>query len=310
MSEPNRSYRILVVEDDLLTRKLLVRRLAAAGYRLTVLEDGESAREELKENPPALVILDIRLPGLDGLELLEWIRGEDDLKRLPVILISSLDRPEEVVRGLELEANDYVTKPISMPVLLARIRTQLMLSDMMARLEAQNRVLARLAALDELTGVFNRFGLSYVLQAEVERSLRYGEPLAALMIDLDRFKPVNDRYGHPVGDRVLRWTAARISSALRSTDLLCRYGGEEFLVLLPHTVLDRAVKVAERLRQRIASEPFREEGIEIPLTVSLGAAALVPGSEDLGEEMVAAADAALYRAKREGRNRVCSAEAV
>ncbi len=308
MIEPSRPYPILVVEDDPISRKLLARRLSAAGYRVSVLPDGESAREELKNNPPALLLLDIQLPGLSGLDLLGWLRGEPALRRLPVILISGLDRPEDVVRGLELGASDYVTKPISFPVLMARIRTQLLISEMVVRLETQAKILARLAAYDELTGAFNRLGLSYILKAEVERSLRYREALSALMIDIDHFKPVNDRYGHPAGDRVLRRLAGVISSTLRASDLLCRYGGEEFLVILPHTGLAQALEAGERIRREIEKDNFRLEEDEIPLTVSVGAAALDPAAKDPGKELVAAADRALYRAKREGRNRVRSAD--
>ncbi len=305
MIDPNRTYRLLVVDDDPFTRKLLNRHLSDAGYRVTAAEDGESAWEELKKDPPDLLLLDIRLPGIDGLEILEWIRRESGRRRLPVILLSGLDQPGEVVRGLELGANDYVTKPVTFPVLLARIRTQLMISDMVKRLEAQTRILARLASYDQLTGAFNRRGLERILKTEVERSLRYRQPLAALMLDIDHFKPVNDRYGHPVGDRVLRWLAGIISSSLRSSDLLCRYGGEEFLIVLPHTGLERALEAGERIRRQVAGEPFRDQGLEIPLTVSLGAALLDPEAEDPEGELIAAADRALYRAKREGRNRVC-----
>lgn len=305
MIDPNRTYRLLVVDDDPFTRKLLNRRLSDAGYRVTAAEDGENAWEELKKDPPDLLLLDIRLPGIDGLEILEWIRRESGRRRLPVILLSGLDQPGEVVRGLELGANDYVTKPVTFPVLLARIRTQLMISDMVKRLEAQNRILARLASYDQLTGAFNRRGLERILKTEVERSLRYRQPLAALMLDIDRFKPVNDRYGHPVGDRVLRRLAGIISSTLRSSDLFCRYGGEEFLIVLPHTGLERALEAGERICRRVAGEPFRDQGLEIPLTVSLGAAVLDPTAKDPGKELIAAADRALYRAKREGRNRVC-----
>ena len=305
MIDPNRTYRVLVVDDDPFTRKLLDRQLSAAGYRVTAAADGESAWEELKKTPPDLVLLDIRLPGIDGLEILEWIRRESESRRLPVIMLSGLDRPREVVRGLELGANDYVTKPVSMPVLLARIRTQLMISDMVKRLETQARILARLASYDQLTGAFNRRGLEQILKTEVERSLRYRQPLSALMLDIDYFKPVNDRYGHPIGDLVLRRIAGIISSTLRSTDLLCRYGGEEFLIILPHTGLERALEAGERIRREIAGEPFRDQGLEIPLTVSLGAAGLDPEAADPAEELIAAADRALYRAKREGRNRVC-----
>lgn len=304
MTVPTRAYPILVVEDDLVSRKLLDRKLSAAGYRVSVLSDGESARSELEKNPPALLLLDIRLPGLSGLELLKWLRGEPSLRRLPVILISGLDRPEDVVRGLELGASDYVTKPISFPVLLARIRTQLLISEMVVRLETQAKILARLAAYDELTGVFNRLGLSYILKAEVERSLRYQEALSALMIDIDHFKPVNDRYGHPAGDRVLRRIAGVISSTLRASDLLCRYGGEEFLVILPHTGLEQAREAGERICKEIERVPFRVGGGEIFLTVSVGAATLNPEAKAPGEEMIISSDEALYRAKREGRNRV------
>lgn len=305
MKQDPQSYSILIVEDDPFTRAVLGRRLEKCGYRVTAVASAEVAIDELKRGLPAIVLLDIKLPGMSGLELLEWLRGEYRTRGLPVILISALKENKDIVRGLELGANDYVAKPINLPVLLARIRTQFTILDMIIRLEAQKKLFARMAILDELTGVFNRRSLDELLKAEAARCIRYDISLAVLMVDIDYFKQVNDDYGHVVGDDILRRVTRRIAGVLRSSDILCRYGGEEFSIILPHTDLVRGAEAAERIRRVIEESPFRSGENELSLTISVGVANLDPGVENPGEKLLEAADAALYRAKREGRNRVC-----
>ncbi|MEA1928573.1 MAG: response regulator, partial [Candidatus Auribacterota bacterium] len=176
MKHNPKSYLILLVEDEPLSRAVLGRQLEKSGYRVNAVASAEEAIDELKKGLPAIVLLDIKLPGMSGLELLEWLRREYRTRRLPVIMISALSETGDIVRGLEMKANDYVAKPINMPILLARIGTQLTISDMIIRLETQSKILARMASLDELTGVFNRRSLIEILKIEVERSIRYTTP--------------------------------------------------------------------------------------------------------------------------------------
>lgn len=305
MKHNPKSYLILLVEDEPLSRAVLGRQLEKSGYRVNAVASAEEAIDELKKGLPAIVLLDIKLPGMSGLELLEWLRREYRTRRLPVIMISALSETGDIVRGLEMKANDYVAKPINMPILLARIGTQLTISDMIIRLETQSKILARMASLDELTGVFNRRSLIEILKIEVERSIRYTTPLSVLMVDIDFFKRVNDDHGHAVGDDILRRITRRIAGVLRSSDILCRFGGEEFFVILPHTDTIRGAEAAERIRRIIEERPFESGDSELSLTISVGVASLDPGADNPGEKLMAAADAALYRAKDEGRNRVC-----
>ncbi|HVY46930.1 MAG TPA: diguanylate cyclase, partial [Minicystis sp.] len=255
---------------------------------------------------PDLVLLDVFMPETSGFEVLARLRGDPKTRTVPVIVVSALADTAHVVQGLERGANDYVTKPVVIPILTARIEALLRASALVKHLEVQKELLAKLAAFDELTGVYNRRSLFHALETEIARSARYGRGLSVLMVDVDRFKGVNDAHGHRVGDDVLRIIAERLAAALRTTDVVARYGGEEFCVLLPETLADGAGRAAERVRDAIASRPVLVADRELAVTVSIGVTswdAVGPPPDLLGE-----ADAALLAAKRDGRNCVRAAD--
>jgi two-component system cell cycle response regulator len=210
-----------------------------------------------------------------------------------------------MVRGLEIGVNDFLVRPIDRNELLARVRIQVRKRRYTERLRDNVQMSIEMAITDALTGLFNRRYMESHLATLVEQAASRGKPLAALVIDIDYFKSINDTHGHDAGDDVLRDFALRIKRSIRGIDLACRYGGEEFVLVMPETDMAVAAMVAERLRRRIAGEPFAiQEGAKaIPVTISIGIAAL-RGKEETAASLLKRADQALYRAKRDGRNRV------
>jgi two-component system, cell cycle response regulator len=305
MSEGARPYYILVVDDEPDNSDLLSRRLMRRGYEVSCASGAEQAMIAIDSRTPNLVLLDVLMPKVSGLDLLVQLRREPKTADLPVILVSALDETNDIVRGLQLGANDYVTKPVNMPVLLARIETHLKGVSMLMKLRAQGEMLEQLAAFDGLTGVYNRRSLQDALEGEIGRSRRYGRPISVMMLDLDLFKDINDGYGHIFGDEVLKQFSARAAESLRDSDLLCRFGGEEFTVILPETDHPGAVQVAERVRHSTAAEPFLVQGVPVSLTVSIGLATWKNAQEGTADQLLESADKALYEAKKNGRNRVC-----
>jgi two-component system cell cycle response regulator len=209
-----------------------------------------------------------------------------------------------VVEGLDLGANDYVTKPIVLPVLIARMEALLRASELVRRLEVQTELLAKLAAYDELTGAYNRRSMFHHLEAELGRSQRYGRHLSVLMLDVDHFKRVNDEHGHLTGDQVLAWFSQRVMEQLRSMDFVCRYGGEEFCVILPETPAAGALTVANRLRASVERSPFTSGALSLTITTSIGVATWDPAAGRDVPDLLLRADNALMEAKRGGRNQV------
>jgi two-component system, cell cycle response regulator len=245
------------------------------------------------------------MPIADGRKFLALVRGRADLREVPVIMLTADDDAERKADLLDLGAADYVTKPFHARELLARVRVQLRLCHLTAALRTANERLTEIAVTDALTGLPNRRWLDETLAVEVARARRYGSPLSLAIVDVDRFKAVNDRFGHDGGDVVLRGLAVAFRSGVRRTDLTARLGGEEFVVLMPHTALDMARDVAERLRISFAKTTHVVGDASIGCTVSIGVAAYdaTRGLED-GPRILKAADEALYRAKAEGRDRV------
>jgi two-component system cell cycle response regulator len=223
---------------------------------------------------------------------------------VPIILISALSDTQHIVAGLELGANDYVTKPIVMPILTARMEALLRSSELVRRLEVQTELLSKLAAFDDLTGVYNRRSMFHHLEAELSRCRRYGRSLGVLMVDIDHFKRVNDEHGHLVGDQALRWVAGTLQNELRSMDFLCRYGGEEFCAILPETNRPGVARAGERLRLAIERQLFDEEGVQMSLSISVGGASWAAEDSTEFPDLLARADTALLEAKRSGRNQV------
>src|SRR6185295_436851 len=243
-------------------------------------------------------------PKVSGFEFVRELRADPRTSRVPIILISALSDTQHIVEGLELGANDYVTKPIVMPILTARMEALLRSSELVRRLEVQTELLSKLAAFDDLTGVYNRRSMFHHLEAELSRCRRYGRSLGVLMVDIDHFKRVNDEYGHLVGDQALRWVATTLQNELRSMDFLCRYGGEEFCAILPETNRPGVLRAGERLRSAIERTLFSQSDVQLSLSISVGGASW--SSEESAEfpDLMGRADAALLEAKRNGRNQV------
>lgn len=304
MARGARKCHVLVVDDEPTNRDLLSRRLQRAGFGVATAGSAAEAHEKIVEKMPAMVLLDICMPEVSGIDFLRRLRADPATRFLPVIMVTSLSESADVVAAIEAGASDYVTKPIDLPVLLARMETHLRMASLVAQLESQTRILAHLAAFDELTGLYNRRSLDGALAASCQRAREQMRALTVLMLDLDHFKQVNDRYGHAAGDAVLREFARRLVGAVRDTDVVGRYGGEEFAVLLPDTDESAGRVIAERIRAAIAEQPFALEAGSLTVTVSIGASSHATGESAGCRGLLEEADQALYLAKKEGRNRV------
>ena len=300
---------ILVADDEPINRALIQRRLERAGYRVLVAQNGREAVEVARRERPDLIILDVMMPVMDGLEACRLLKEDETTRDTPVIFLSARDETDIKVSGLSLGANDYISKPFKAEELLARVYVAMRLKrerdtlrkraeDAVERAEAaQER-----AMTDALTGLLNRYGLQHILTRELAEARRYNRPLSCLVIDLDHFKSVNDTHGHSVGDVALQQIATVLSDNVRGSDMVFRYGGEEFLVLLPETDLEGAVSLAEKIRQATAARSFGDGERVFSLTLSGGAATL--WDNESGNDMIARADMSLYDAKRQGRNRI------
>jgi two-component system, cell cycle response regulator len=287
-------FKVVVADDDPDKRLLLTVALRAQGYQVISAEDGLQALELVEIHQPDLVVTDVRMPKMDGIELAQTIRSNPSTRFVPIIIqTAEKSQAADVLRGSEAGALGYFTDPTDLDLLLARVRTLL---DFKRYLD-----LCEVAAFtDHLTGLANRRRFERQLDREVTRTERYSHPFCLLMLDLDHFKDVNDTYGHDAGDDVLRHLGRILQEVTRGIDLAARIGGEEFAVILPETTLEGGLEVAERLRDAIARAQMPLVG---SITTSVGVAQFSAGSGQ-ASGLLAAADAALYEAKRTGRNRV------
>jgi two-component system cell cycle response regulator len=284
--------RVLIAEDEPLARHLLRRTLEGWGYEVVAASDGDQAWAALDtDDRPTIAILDWMMPGLDGVEVCRRLRQSTGRPYVYVVMLTARGRREDVVAALNAGADDIVAKPFDHLELQARLRTAVRIVDLESRLHFQ-------AAHDPLTSVLNRKATQDRLLREIARAVRTAKPLAVLLLDLDRFKLVNDTYGHAAGDQVLIEATRRVQDVLRPYDTLGRWGGEEFVVALPECEEHVAREVAERIRASIADRPF-EHGLRV--TVSIGVAW---GLEPSLGGYLKSADLALYRAKNAGRDRV------
>jgi diguanylate cyclase (GGDEF)-like protein len=298
-------YRILVADDSPVFRDLLRKLLLEWGYDVIVVTDGQQAWDLLcQENGPRLALLDWMMPGMEGAEVCRKVREGIRDRYVYMLLLSVRADQEDVVIGMESGADDYIVKPFRVDELHARLRAGERVLALQQQLVEAREALREQATRDGLTGLWNRTAIFDILQNELARSGRSGEPLIVLMADLDGFKPVNDQFGHMAGDAVLRQVGARMKASVRRYDSVGRYGGEEFLIVLPGCELPGGIALAERIRNAIEAESFLAGDTEIRLTCSLGAACAIPPLIPPADDLVRDADAALYRAKRQGRNRV------
>jgi diguanylate cyclase (GGDEF)-like protein len=303
-AEP-RQGRILVVDDNRDNAEIIATRLRYRGYSIEEAGTGQLALDSVHRSPPDLLLLDIMLPDIDGFEISRRIKGDPTLPFIPIILVTARDQTEDKVLGFDAGADDYLTKPINFSELEARVRAMLRIKRLQDELEEKNRELQRISISDGLTGLYNHRHIHGLLHEEFERASRTGAPLTVAMLDLDHFKLVNDTYGHQAGDRVLQQIAELLRQSARDIDRLGRYGGEEFIALLPSTDSEGGAIFVERVRTAVERHAFTIDG-ERPLrmTVSAGVATY-PNDRILNTEMlVRSADEALYAAKARGRNRV------
>jgi two-component system cell cycle response regulator len=308
-SEP--APRILIVDDHEDNVELLRARLESWGYRTDAARDGEQALAAVRAAPPDLILLDVMMPKVDGHEVARRVKADPALPFIPIIMQTALDSTEHKVEGLESGADDYITKPIEFPELQARVRSMLRIKSLqeererlLGELSEMNQRLLRMSHTDALTGLDNRRHLEERLVEMFEHSTRLREPMSCVLCDLDKFKSVNDTYGHQAGDAVLKQLAEILRREAREIDRVGRYGGEEFMLLLPGTVLDAAVTFAERVRRAVEAHTFSFQGGSLQRTASFGVAGWPHPRVEHCEALVKAADDALYVAKETGRNRV------
>jgi diguanylate cyclase (GGDEF)-like protein len=302
------NFCIAIVDDDAAIRRLVRLFLKRSGYDIVEFPTGNEAREQLMKIPWDLAILDRRLPDMDGVMLAQELKARPEFKARFVIMLTGEDDQADKVEGLDLGADDYVTKPFQYPELLARIRAGKRIVDLQKELLETNKRLERLSITDGLTNLFNHRKFQDELARAFEESARYARPLSLAIVDLDFFKKVNDTYGHAVGDEVLKAVSRLFQESIRSTDLAARYGGEEFAVMMPETDVHDAMAFAEKIRNLIESTPLQTQAGQVPVTVSIGVAAVPHPKIHAAKELIVAADNALYRAKNGGRNQVQAEE--
>ncbi|MBP2310945.1 diguanylate cyclase [Azospirillum soli] len=292
--------RVLIADDTVLMRAMLSEQVASYGHEVILAKDGQEALDRARAEPFDIAIIDWEMPKLCGLEVCWHLRADPRTAYKYLILMTAHDDAFYEFKALDAGADDFIHKPVNAAHLKARLKAG-------GRITEMHRQLLEQAHTDPLTGAANRRFFLERAQEEIARSRRYGHPLSVLMTDIDHFKRINDTHGHAAGDEALKRFANLLRDDLRPSDLIGRYGGEEFVVLLPETELADAPAVAERLRAKVEGAELVHDGISFHMTVSIGVAAV-----DLRDGMIEAAlneaDAALYRAKETGRNRVVIAE--
>src|SRR5690242_17666774 len=310
-TSPESTGCILVVDDNQDNVEVLRVRLDSWGYETHAATNGEEALAYVAESPPDLILLDVMMPDITGIEVAQRIKRDRSLPFIPIIMQTALDSTEAKVEGLEAGADDYITKPIDFAELKARLRSMLRIKRLQEELEERekdllemNERLRFMSLTDGLTGLDNRRHLNERIDEMFQHAQRLNEPFSIVMCDLDKFKSVNDTYGHQAGDEVLKQLADILKEEAREIDRVGRYGGEEFMLLLPGTVLDAAVTFAERVRKRIERHTFTFPGGSTKRTASFGVAGWPHPKIDDSDTLVRMADDALYVAKETGRNRV------
>ena len=303
--------KILIADDESVSRRFLQSLLIKWGYDVVSCEDGGAAWEQLRSpDAPRMALLDWMMPGLNGVDVCRELRRLLPQPYTYILLLTAKDAKENIVEGLESGADDYLTKPFNPHELKARIRVGLRLLELEDNLVEAREAMRHKATHDTLTGLWNRGAILETLDREIARSRREGVSLGVLIADLDRFKTINDNNGHLIGDDVLREATRRMQAEVRSYDAVGRYGGEEFLVLLPGCGKTETAEKAEQLRRVVMDRPIPTQAGPMNVTVSVGGVTTGEWPEDTTNQILQMADSALYRAKAQGRNQSVMAAAA
>jgi two-component system cell cycle response regulator len=305
-SRPPRRPVIIIADDDRITRELLASILRANAYEVEIVADGQQAVERAAKGNADLVLLDVMMPRMNGLEACRIIKGMTVESFLPILLVTVKTDPASRIEGLKIGADDYVCKPFEEGELLARVQAMLRIKRLYDEMQAARARLERVSVHDELTGLFNYRYLNARLGEEFKRAERSHEPLACAVIDIDRLRVWNERGGRGFGDAILRGAADIIKKSVREVDIVVRYGGDEFLVLLPMTHFAGSVSVAERVWREVTARAWGGPVTEKEaVTISMGIALFPSRDVRAKDALLRAAEAALHRAKRDGMNRIC-----
>jgi diguanylate cyclase (GGDEF)-like protein len=304
-------FPVLLAEDQEISRKLTEKILRKTGINVTSVENGRKALELFKKQFFPIILTDWMMPEMDGLELCRAIRSAKSSGYVFIILLTARDSKEDIIAGLEAGADDYLAKPFNPGELNARIKTGMRILELERSLKKANEEIKKLSVTDPLTGCYNRGYLNDRLSKDITYALRYKHPLSLILCDIDHFKIVNDTYGHQAGDLVLIDFVNTIQRTFRNKiDWLVRYGGEEFIIVLPETNVQGAKVLAERLRTKISHQKTQIDNIEIKVTASFGVAGFTHPiqKEKISDiKLITKADQLLYQAKEEGRNRIKAA---
>ena len=289
--------RILVGDNSQVVREVLRWHLESHGYQVLEAADGAESVTLARQLKPTVILLSVEMPTLDGRQVLARLKADPDVCDTPVVFITAHTETADVVEGLRLGAHDYLRKPFEPAEVIARVSAAVRVKELQDDLRARNAELDRIARSDPLTGLANRRHLDEQLAVHAASADRHHHELSVAVVDIDNFKTVNDTFGHGAGDIVLQEVARRLAASARVEDVVGRWGGEEFVVILPHCGVEGAAVVAERIREAVAGTPVRcDDGVTIPVTVSIGCTGGGDG------RLIERADAALYTAKKAGRN--------
>ncbi len=297
--------KLLVADDDPVSRKILEKHTSSWGFKVYSAKNGKEARDILSKKEIHIALLDWMMPEMSGIELCSQIRKKKSKKKYKyIILLTSKDNQEDIITGLEAGADDYITKPFNIKEFEARLKTGMRIITLQHQLLKSQKELQRIAIHDSLTGLLNRREITRILKERFIQAQREEHPIGTIILDIDHFKKINDNHGHQIGDTVLVEVAQRLQGNLRPYDKIGRYGGEEFLIVLPKCDPGTTQQIAERIRRDVFKKGFRSKNGSINVTISLGCAVVEHTEDTSVEELLNRSDEALYKAKNNGRNRV------
>ena len=296
--------KILIVDDEMVSRKKMEKLINSLGYETLVAADGIEGWEYWKKENARMVITDWMMPDMNGIQLCEHIRSNPYQPYTYIIILTGITEKSKLVKGLAAGADDYLTKPFHSEELLARIGVGRRIIKLQRQIESHSHLLEELALTDVLTGLPNRRAIEEWAPRQLSGAARYGFSFWVVMADLDKFKNVNDTYGHEAGDAVIKRFAQILRANCRAADMCARIGGEEFLIVLSHTSREGVLTLVERIREQMESQRFKFDSKEIVVTASFGASEYTRQQDQNFARLVGAADMAMYSAKRQGRNRV------